>query len=174
MRAHYEARIAALRLTHVAIHTLWLAAGDYPLLLGSADLGVCLHTSTSGLDLPMKVVDMFGAGLPVCAVGFPCLGELVRHGENGLVFHTPAQLAEQILGLFRGWPRGAHVSQPAAAAGSQSHSSQARTRVFPQLAELRRGVGAFQAVRWQDNWDAVARPLFEEGAAAGWWGGKVA
>lgn len=78
LKAHYEGRIRALRLRRVAVCTLWLEAADYPLLVGSADLGVCLHESTSGIDLPMKVLDMFGCGLPVCALGFPCLGELVR------------------------------------------------------------------------------------------------
>ncbi|CAN1342392.1 UDP-glycosyltransferase TURAN [Linum perenne] len=52
----YEEKIKRLRLKRVAFRTMWLSAEDYPLLLGSADLGVCLHTSSSGLDLPMKML----------------------------------------------------------------------------------------------------------------------
>ena len=56
--------------------------------------GLCLHRSSSGLDIPMKVADLFGAGVPVCALDYGAsLAERVRHGDNGLLFSTAEQLA---------------------------------------------------------------------------------
>ncbi|KAL6201942.1 hypothetical protein ACLB2K_025654 [Fragaria x ananassa] len=100
----YEEKIRRLKLKRVAFRTAWLSAEDYPLLLGSADLGVCLHTSSSGLDLPMKVVDMFGCGLPVCAVSYSCIKELVQVEKNGLLFSSSSELADELLMLFKGFP----------------------------------------------------------------------
>ena len=36
LREHYQKIIAQKNLSHVTIHTLWLSAEDYPLLLGMA------------------------------------------------------------------------------------------------------------------------------------------
>lgn len=101
----YESRIAALNLNKVAVKTIWLEAFDYPKLLGSADLGVCLHTSTSGIDLPMKIWDMFGSGIPVCAVSFRCLNEVMDHGVNGYIFDNSSALAAQLLSVLIDFPR---------------------------------------------------------------------
>eukprot|EP00401_Gymnodinium_catenatum_P027983 CAMPEP_0117512852 /NCGR_PEP_ID=MMETSP0784-20121206/29247_1 /TAXON_ID=39447 /ORGANISM="" /LENGTH=453 /DNA_ID=CAMNT_0005308589 /DNA_START=101 /DNA_END=1459 /DNA_ORIENTATION=+ len=136
-KEYYERKIASMTMQRCEITTAWLAAADYPRLLGSATLGVSLHTSSSGYDLPMKVVDMFGAGLPVCALGFPCLSELVDHGHNGMVFESAETLAEQMQDLLGHYPEDS-----------------------TKLDALQKGVLEFQKIRWQDNWQTNAAPLF--------------
>ncbi|RIA81409.1 Glycosyltransferase Family 33 protein [Glomus cerebriforme] len=138
LKEKYEKEISKMTLRHVRIITMWLSAEDYPLLLGSADLGVCLHTSSSGMDLPMKIVDMFGCGLPVCAVGFECLGELVRHNKNGLIFNSGEQLAEQLIELFTNYPT--------------------NTTKFEKM---RNNVSEFQKERWDTNWNRKVLPLLD-------------
>lgn len=70
LKAHYINLIAQKDWQFVKVVTPWLKSDLYPKMLAASDLGVCLHWSSSGLDLPMKIVDMFGCGLPVCAVNF--------------------------------------------------------------------------------------------------------
>ncbi|KAL0653891.1 hypothetical protein Bca4012_096582 [Brassica carinata] len=136
----YEEKIKRLNLKHVAFRTMWLAAEDYPLLLGSADLGVCLHTSSSGLDLPMKVVDMFGCGLPVCSVSYSCIQELVKDGQNGLLFSSSSELADQLLVLFKGFPVNCDALQSLKAGAMETGSSG----------------------RWATEWDECAKPLITQ------------
>ncbi|KAJ2353587.1 mannosyltransferase [Coemansia sp. RSA 2618] len=129
LREHYEQAISKMQLRQVRIATAWLSAEDYPLLLGSADLGISLHTSSSGLDLPMKVVDMLGCGTPVCAYRFPCIHELVTDA-NGLVFDDAEELAQHIQDMAK--------SQHSGAGG-----------LYQRLLQ---GAAAFRSVDWATNY----------------------
>lgn len=51
-----------------------------------------------------QVLDMFGCQLPVCAMNYETIGELVRDGDNGLLFSSPQQLAQQLRQLLTGFP----------------------------------------------------------------------
>eukprot|EP01134_Creolimax_fragrantissima_P005307 CFRG5307T1 len=138
LKGHYEKLIEEKKFSHVRVYTMWLEAEDYPRLLGSADVGVSLHYSSSGLDLPMKVVDMFGCGLPVCAIRFDCLDELVKDGVNGVVFESPEDLTSQFKNLFKGFP--------------------ASTK---QIENLRVGTSEFSSIRWNTSWDKTAWPIVQ-------------
>lgn len=65
-------------------------------MLASSDLGISFHISSSGLDLPMKVVDMQAAGLPVLAYKYKSIQELVQPGFNGDLFENEGELSDLI------------------------------------------------------------------------------
>lgn len=48
-----------------------------------------------GLDLPMKIVDMRGVGLPSLAFDFQALPELVLPNITGELFKTTEELTEK-------------------------------------------------------------------------------
>lgn len=140
LRSYYEKYIGQLYAEKklgrfVSVHTAWLSNESYPRLLASADLGISLHASTSGLDLPMKVLDMFGSGLPVVALSFPTLPELVENDVNGLIFSSTEELQAHLLfGLF---------SNPGA----------------NRLEQFRRTLLAFE--RWDTNWTKHMEPVVQ-------------
>ncbi|KAL9040537.1 MAG: hypothetical protein Q9180_001849 [Flavoplaca navasiana] len=134
----FVSRIGALteagKLKRVHLRTAWLSVEDYAKLLGSADLGVSLHTSSSGVDLPMKVVDMLGCGLPVVGWDrFEAWPELVREGINGRGFHSSDSLCTALASLF----------------GSDKQ----------HLRRLRQGALLDGQRRWDDEWNSVAGKL---------------
>lgn len=138
-KEYYLSKISALNqanmLENVIVTTAWLSTEDYASLLGAADLGVSLHTSSSGVDLPMKVVDMFGAGLPVVGWSkFEAWPELVKEGVNGRGFESSAELADLLVKLFGG-------------------SSE-------RLTMLKAGATEEGRRRWDDEWEPVAGKLF--------------
>ncbi len=134
-RARFEARLRETPLARVRVQTEFLPWSDYALLLATADLGVSLHISSSAVDLPMKISDMIGCGLPVCAYDYgDAIRELIREGDNGYLFRSATELA----GYWREVCQG---------------------RRFRQELSLPTPGGAQS--EWQSNWNEVARPIFE-------------
>lgn len=125
----------------VKIITAWLPQEDYPRIIGTADIGVSLHESSSGWDLPMKIVDLFGVGVPAISVNFPAIIELVKQDENGVILekNTKEEMARVL--------------------------SDTLTRPG-YLEKLKTGAMTESRNTWEVNWNRVLGPLFGIGEYA--------
>lgn len=137
LRSGFEARLARRSFSRIAVRTHWLEPADYPVLIGMADLGLCLHQSSSGLDLPMKVADFRGAGVPVAAFDYsPVLSEVLTSGREGVTFRDPGDLA------------GILVAVATQSADPSSALARSRTWLFEN-----------PATHWDNEWPSAALPV---------------
>ena len=130
LKTDFERRLSRRNFKRLAVRTAWLEPNDYPVLVGMADAGLCLHQSSSGLDLPMKLADFRGVGVPVCAYDYaPVLSEAITPGREGVTFRDPGELSAVLLAL---------------AAGDLSS--------VPKFAAARTWLAANPAERWDEHW----------------------
>lgn len=146
LKAHYEKVISELKWKSVVVLTLWIEPADYPTFLATADIGISLHTSSSGMDLPIKILDYFGCEVPVCAYKFSCLHELVQDDVNGRTFEKPDELATILLELLE--PLGNAKAEERLG----NHAFAALERYSLQIQGQ---------LLWSENWPKNAWPVLE-------------
>jgi beta-1,4-mannosyltransferase len=137
LRPEFEKRLARRNLRRLAVRTTWLEPGEYPILVGMADAGLCLHQSSSGLDLPMKLADFRGANVPVFVYDYaPVVSEVITSGREGVVFRDPGELCALLLAL-----------------------ATADVAKIPKFAAARTWLAANPPSRWEPQWNEKALPL---------------
>lgn len=143
-RSVFEQQVEAARFDPQLIHvsTAYLQSfNNYARVLGAADVGLCVHRSSSGLDLPMKCVDMLGCGIPVIALDYPALAELI-HSESGWTFTDAASLAPILVNLLQ--------CRPVVMADSASAQNELTTK---------RHYVRSHRQQWTSNWERSAAPV---------------
>lgn len=134
-RAAFEERIRQSKWRRVDVRTLFLPIEQYRSLLRGAHFGLSLHRSSSGFDLPMKIVDMLGARTPVCALDYGAvLNEQLSGGQFALTFRNAEELSARLDEL---------MADDAL-----------------RLRQLQCGAAGLCDADWYKAWDAAAPPLF--------------
>jgi beta-1,4-mannosyltransferase len=137
LRDAFEARLARRQFTAIAVRLADVDPIDYPAVIGMARVGICLHQSSSGLDLPTALADFRGAGIPVCAFDYaPVLGEVLTSGREGVTFREPGELAAVFVSI--------------ATNNVQADSPLARSRAW---------LAANPVDLWDTHWRAAAWPV---------------
>jgi len=140
LRAVFESRSQALRWRRIILRTAFLDPAVYRGLLCAAHFGFCLHRSSSGVDLPMKIIDLFGARTPVCAFDYGnSLSEQIAPGVTAVTFRDPGQLAHEIDQLLQGFPENPWF-----------------------LDRIQSNITKLCTETWQDAWSRQATPVMRE------------
>ena len=139
LREAFEQRLSTITWRRVILRTAFLEPADYRELLRAAHFGVSLHRSSSGVDLPMKIMDLFGARTPACVFDYgACLAEQIQPGHTALTFRSAAEFAERIDELLQGFPANPEI-----------------------LERMQRNVEAAFPETWRDAWQRDAAPVFQ-------------
>ncbi|CAL8102310.1 unnamed protein product [Calicophoron daubneyi] len=154
MKEFYANLIKSKRWTHVEVIMPWLDWSDYPVFLGCADIGISLHHSSSGLDLPMKVVDLLGVCVPVLALTYPTLNELLPPDRFGAHFRDAEELADQLSRLL--------IPQKTDNPGSYCDYGRFGAVGSQQLRDYRKNLEQYakDTPRGYEYWKLVALPIF--------------
>ncbi len=137
LRGEFEARVRRRALARVTVRTLWLEPAEYPVVVGIADAGICLHQSSSGLDLPIRLAEFRGAGVPLCVYDYaPVVSEVLTAGHEGVTFREPGELAAVLAAL-----------------------ATADLSAVPAFAAAREWLVGHPAERWEEHWTATVMPV---------------
>lgn len=138
LRAMWGPKLRAVSGGAVRVETPDVPAEDYPGFLAASHLGLCLHRSSSRLDLPMKIVELQTVGVPVLVLedGSP-LQEIAPPGCGVLRYGTAEELA--------GWLFAALAKHESGADFLTLLTAQARS---------------YRPDSWDNNWTESMKSLF--------------
>lgn len=137
LQREFEVRVERRALRRIAVRTMWLEPADYPIVVGMADAGVCLHQSASGRDLPTRLAEFRGCGVPLCVYDYaPVVAEVLTDGREGVTFRDAGELSNVLTGL---------------AAGDVSQA--------PAVASARKWLATHPVERWDAAWERVVAPV---------------
>jgi len=141
-RSDWGPRLRALGGDWLQVETPDVPTEDYPELLASAHLGLSIHRSSSGVDLPMKIVELQAVGVPILTIedGSP-LDEIALVGSGVLRYQSAEQLAGHLLTMLREEGAGTGL-----------------------LAQLTAEVRGRPRASWDAEWTRVMAPLLPPGS----------
>ncbi|KAF8821888.1 chitobiosyldiphosphodolichol beta-mannosyltransferase [Cardiosporidium cionae] len=139
-------------LENIFVKTLFAPMEDYYRLLAAADVGVSLHYSSSGDDLPMKIVDMQGVGLPVLAYNFPTAHEQVEEGKNALLFSSAESLCDRFQEILQGFP----LNFDSCICNKNENGSKMSNLLYC----MRTFTEKNRPISIKEEWTAMAKPFF--------------